>query len=175
MPNIVNEMVMREMSQHFDGVEGMLVVSFGGLDVATTEKIRDEVAAKGARLRMVRNNLAQRWFAEQGIDLPKDSYEGNTAIAFGDAEAVIGAAKVFTDKDVKKTKKVQFKGGLMQGQALDASGAAQLANLPDRDTVNAMLLGVISGPARGLACVISALPAGVARVIQAHVDEGASD
>jgi ribosomal protein L10 len=34
-----------------------------------------------------------------------------------------------------------------------------------------MLLGVISGPARGLATVISAVPSGVARVIQAHVDE----
>ena len=53
---------------------------------------------------------------------------------------------------------------------MGSEGATALADLPDRDTVIAMLLGVISGPARGLASVINAVPSGLARVLQAHVD-----
>ena len=65
---------------------------------------------------------------------------GNTAIAYGTTEQAIGAAKVFTDKDVKKAGKVSIKGGLLEGEALDANSAQALADVPDRDTLNAQLL-----------------------------------
>tara|TARA_R110002126_G_scaffold120107_1_gene261160 strand:- start:10595 stop:11140 length:546 start_codon:yes stop_codon:yes gene_type:complete len=173
MPNLVNEWVVREMTEDWKEAEAMVLVTFGGLDIPQTDHIRNEIAGKGAKLKMIRNRLARKVLSDRGIDLPADSFTGNTAVAYGDAEQVIGAAKVFTDKDVKKTKKVAFKAGFMQGEVLDAADAAALADLPDRDTVNAMLLGVISGPARGLATLIHAVPSSVARVLQARVDEGA--
>jgi ribosomal protein L10 len=45
-----------------------------------------------------------------------------------------------------------------------------LADVPDKQTLRAQLLGVLQGPARGLASVLNALPSGVARVLQARVD-----
>jgi large subunit ribosomal protein L10 len=175
MPNLVNEWVVREMTADWKEAEAMVLVTFGGLDIPETNHIRNEIATKGAKLKMVRNRLARKVLCERGIDMPVESFTGNTAIAYGDAEQVIGAAKVLTDKDVKKTKKVTFKAGYMQGEVLDAKDAAALADLPDRDTVNAMLLGVISGPARGLATLINAVPSSVARVLQARVDEGGGE
>ena len=50
--------------------------------------------------------------------------------------------------------------------------AAHAAFLAQQTQLHAQLLGVISGPARGLATVINAVPSSVARVIQAHADEG---
>ena len=171
MPNIVNQMTVRDLERELEGVDGMLLVSFGGLDVVLTEKIRDDIAEKGAGFRMVRNKLAKRVLFDKGLDFDPSVFSGNTALAYGDAESVIGAAKVLTDKEVKKTKLVTVKAGVMEGQPLDSAAAAQLADLPDRDTVNAMLLGVISGPARSLATIINAVPASVARVLQARVDD----
>ncbi len=171
MPNIVNEMTVRDLERQLGEADGMILVSFGGLDVVQTEKIRNGVAEKGAEFRMLRNKLAKRVLADKGLEFDAEVFKGNTAIAWGDAEAVIGAAKVLTEKEVKKTKLVKVKAGVMEGQALSSAEAAQLADLPDRDTVNAMLLGVISGPARSLATVINAVPSSVARVIQAHVDD----
>ena len=172
MPNIVNKMTVADLEREFEGTDGMLLVSFGGLDVPKTEAIRNGLAEKGAGFKMVRNKLAKKVLSERGLEFDPAVFTGNTAIAYGDAEAVIGAAKVLTDKEVKKDKLVVVKAGVMEGQALDAAAANQLADLPDRDTVNAMLLGVISGPARSLASVINAVPSSVARVLQAHVDEG---
>lgn len=171
MPNIVNRMVTRELEAAFEGVDGMILVSFGGLSVAETEKLRTEVAEKGARLKMVRNSLARRVLAERGLEFEGSALEGNTAIAYGDTEAIIGAAKVLTDKAVKKAGKVTLKAGVMEGQTLDSAGANSLADLPDRNTVNAMLLGVISAPARQLACVLNAVPSATVRVINARVEK----
>ena len=172
MPNLVNQMVVRELEAEFKDAEGMVVVSFAGLSVLETEDLRGKLAEKNVRFRMVRNSLVKRVLADKDIVFPDgDALKGNTGIAYGDAEGAIDAAKVFADKDVKKAGKVTFKGGVLEGNALDGNSAKALADLPDRDTLHSMLLGVISGPARGLATVIHAVPSSVARVIQAHADE----
>ena len=93
------------------------------------------------------------------------------SVGMSDVGAAISAAKILSEKDVKKTKKVKFKAGLLEDEILDASAAAALAGLPDHETLRSMMLGVISGPARALACVINAVPAATARVLQAHADE----
>ena len=172
MPNFVNEMVVRELENEFKDADGMVLVSFGGLTVAESEDLRNKLAEKSVQFRMVQNRLAQKVLADRGIEFDRSTMKGNTAIAYGDAEAAINAAKVLTEKDVKKAGKVTVKGGVLEGEALDATKAMALADLPDRDTLNAQLLGVISGPARSLATVINAVPSSVARVIQAHADEG---
>ena len=173
MPNIVNQMVVRELEDEFKDAEGMVLVSFGGLTVEENEDLRGKLAEKNVKFRMVRNKLAKRVLADRDVVFPEEeALKGNTGIAYGDAEAAIDAAKIFNDKEVKKAGKVAFKAAVLEGNALDAKSAKALADLPDRDTLHAQLLGVISGPARGLATVINAVPSGVARVIQAHVDEG---
>lgn len=173
MPNIVNQMVVRELEEEFQDAEGMVLVSYAGLTVEENEDIRGKLAEKNVRFRMVRNTLAKRVLAERDLDFPEDNaLEGNTGIAYGDAEAAIDAAKVFNAKEVKKAGKVAFKGAVLEGRTLDSSGAKALADLPDRDTLYAQMLGVISGPARGLATVLNGVPSGLARVIQAHVDSG---
>ena len=175
MPNIVNRMLIQDMTRSFAQAEGMVVCSFGGLDIPETESLRTKLAEQGVEMRMVRNRLARRVLADQGLDFPEDAFAGMTAIAFGSTEATIGAAKVLTEKDVKKAGKVKVRAGLLEGAVLDAQEALALADVPDRDTLNAQILGCISGPARALATVINAVPSGVARVIQAHADDGQGD
>lgn len=172
MPNLVNRMICQELGSEFDSAEGMVLVTFGGLTVQQTEALRTELAGKGVRLRMVRNKLARRVLAEKGYEFPADALVGNTAIAYGTAEETIAAAKVLSTPEVKKTGKVAFRAGVLERRVLGASDALQLADIPDRETLLAQLLGVINGPARSLASVINAVPSGLARVIQAHADQG---
>ncbi len=176
MPNIVNKMVVAELEDEFKDVEGMVLVSFSGLSVEESDGLRGKLAEKNVNFRMVRNSLARRVLADKDISFPEEgALKGNTGVAYGDAEAAVDAAKIFNDKDVRKAGKVAFKGAVLEGNALDAKGAKALADLPDRDTLHAMLLGCLAGPSRGLATVINAVPSSVARVIQAHVDEGSDE
>lgn len=172
MPNIVKRLICSELETAFAGIEGLLTVSFGGLTVAETEILRNGLAAKGIGFRMVQNKLARRVLLEQGFEFPREALQGNTGIAYGDAEAAIGAAKIFSDPAVKKIGKVKITGGMLEANVLSAADAAQLADVPDRNTLRAMILGAISAPGRNLVCAINAVPGGLARVLQAHVDQG---
>jgi large subunit ribosomal protein L10 len=170
MPNLVNTLVVDEYEREFADANGMLFVSFGGLSVEESSALRNELAAQGVKFRMVRNSLARRVLAGHGREMPAEALEGNTAIAYGEAEHAIVAAKLFSTKEVKKAGKVTLKAGVLDGRVLGPQDAAALADIPDRATLQAQLLGCISGPARGLVSVLDGLPAGVARVLQAHVD-----
>ena len=57
-------------------------------------------------------------------------------------------------------------------RAFTGAAAATLADLPDRNTVNTMIVTAISGPARSIATVVSAVAGGLARCIQAKIDKG---
>jgi len=175
MPSIVNQMAARQLSRVFDEAEGMVVVSFGGLSVEENDTLRGDLAEKGVHVMMVRNRLARIVLKERGLDFPDGVFKGNCAVAVGSTEETISAAKVLTDKELKEKGKVLVKAGLLEGSVLDAGEAAALAKVPDRQTLQAQLLGVISGPARSLASIVNAVPSSVARVIQAHADSGGED
>jgi large subunit ribosomal protein L10 len=171
MPNLVNKMVVREFADVLGKAEGMLLVSYGGLTVSESEALRNDLAKHGVTLHMVRNSLARRVFAEHGFEFAGDAQKGNTAAALGSIEGIVGAAKVFTTPEVKKVGKVTIRAGLFEGRAIDAAQATALAGLPDRNTLRAQLLGVISGPARGLVTTLNGLPSGFARILKARAEQ----
>lgn len=171
MPNLVNRLVFAELERELGKTEGMVLVSFGGLTVKETESLRNQLASKGAHVMMVRNSLARRVLANRGFELDAKSLEGNVAIAYGKAEAAIHAAKIFTSAEVKKIGKVQIRAGVLEGNLLSPSDAAALANVPDRNTLNAKILGCMTGPARGLATLLAATPSGFARLLKARAEQ----
>lgn len=171
MPNLVNTLVHKEYDAEFRSAGGILLVSFAGLTVEESSKLRNELAEHGVRLRMVRNSLARRVLQQRGAVLSEEAFSGNTAIAYGSAEQAILAAKVFSGPAVKKAGKVKFKAGVLEGSPLDARDAAALAEVPDKRTLQAQILGCLCGPARSLVGVVNALPSSVARVIDAHASK----
>jgi ribosomal protein L10 len=46
-----------------------------------------------------------------------------------------------------------------------------LADVPDKKTLQAKILGCISGPSRSLVSLVNAVPASLVRVLQARADK----
>jgi len=176
MPNLINEIIVRQLSDEFAKAESIVVVSISGLTVAETENLRNSLAKDGVRLRMVRNRLARRALASRGFEGGQDLFQGNVACAWGSTEDAIRIAKVvsgaFKDVDAKRGAKLAFRGGIFEGNLLDAGSAAALADLPSKDELRAMMLGILSGPARSLAVLLQGPGASLARLLQARVDKG---
>lgn len=171
MPNLVNRLVIKELQGELGPAEGLVIVSFGGLTVKESEALRNQLAKKGAGLTLVRNSLARVVLAERGFEVGADMLKGNTAIAFGNAESAIHASKIFQAPEVKKAGKVQIRGGVLEGKLLGAKDAIALADVPDRKTLNGKLVSLlVSGP-RSLAMLLSAVPSGQARLLQARADQ----
>ena len=168
MPSLVNRLVVGELAKELAGAQGMLFLSFGGLTVKESEALRGKLASKGVRVRMVRNALARRVLADRGFEVADGVLAGNTAIAWGNSEAAVHAAKFATEPEVKKIGKVKIRAGVLDGALLTEKDAAALAGIPDRKTLQAKLLACLSGPARGLVATLNGLPGGVTRVIHAR-------
>ena len=175
MPNVVKKLVTARYEQTFQRAEGLLLVSLAGLTVAESEALRATLDEKGAGLSMVKNSLARRVLADKGYEFDGEVLSGNVAIAYGSTEATITAAKVFSKSELKKAGKVALRAGVLEGNALSPEDAEALAEVPDKDTLRAQLVGVIQAPLRGLAASLAAVPGGLARVVQAHVDAAGGD
>jgi large subunit ribosomal protein L10 len=171
MPNVVNRLVVKELTHEFKDAEGMVVVSWNALNAVENETLRDKLAEKGCKLTLVRNSLARLVLKEQGFEVGDDVIVGNTAIAYGSAEAALHAAKTLTSAEVKKAGKVKIRAGVLEGRLLDANDAAALANVPDRKSLEGQLVGLLAAPARNLVSIVNQVPSGLVRVLQARADK----
>ncbi len=170
MPNLVNRMVVRDLTEAFRSSSSLVVVAMTGLTMEENDLFRDELAQGGVSIHMVRNALAKIALQECGYQMPDGVFEGNVGIAVGEPEHAIHAAKVVSKSKARKDGKLKLRAGVIEGQILDESRATELADMPDRNTLRAMLLGVISGPARTLVGIVNAPTAALVRVVQANVD-----
>lgn len=171
MPNLVNRLVVQELQRDIGKAEGLLVVSFGGLTVKESEALRNSLAKQGVGLSMVRNSLARRVLAERGFEVGAEVLTGNMAIAFGKAEAAIHASKIFQGPEVKKAGKVQIRAAVLEGKLLGAKDALALSDVPDRNTLNAKIVGCIAATSRSLVQVLNALPSSQTRVLNARAGQ----
>jgi large subunit ribosomal protein L10 len=170
-PNLVNRLVVRELNAEFGGAEGLVVVSWDALVAKENEGLRDKLAEKGGKLTLVRNSLARLVLKERGFEVGEGVLTGNTAIAYGSAEAVVYAAKLFTSAEVKKAGKVKIRAAVLEGRLLDANDAAALADVPDKKTLQGRLVGCIAGPSRGLVSLVNQVPSSLVRLLQARAEQ----
>jgi len=151
----------------------VIAVDPSGLTVAQSAEIRGHLRDAGATLRIVKNTLTVRAADEAGVEELKALLTGPTALTFvrGDAAA---AAKAISDY-AKATEKLPFKGGYMDGAALDVAQISAIAKLPSRQVLYGQLVGMIASPITGLARGLNALLSGVAIAlgqVQAKAEAG---
>ena len=156
---------------------GLLMIDPGNLTVADSEAFRTDLReqAGGARLRIIHNRTAS--VALRGL-YESESQElgeldallrGPSAVVFG-GEGPIAIAKVVRDWR-KKNKKMVLKGAFADGEFMNSADAEALADMPDLTQLKGMLAGAILGSARGIAASLQAVYGGLARCLQAKVDQ----
>lgn len=172
MPNLVNEILLADLQKEFQSMGSCVVVEFGKLQPQQDIEIRGKLREAGVRYRVVRSRLARKAFEGLKLDL-SGALKGRCGVAIAQKEGAIQAAKILRDW-IKKTKNapLTIKGGVVEGTAYTGAAAESIADLPDRNTVNTMIVSAISGPARSLASILNAVAGGLARCTQARVDKG---
>ncbi|MGE3172895.1 MAG: 50S ribosomal protein L10 [Planctomycetota bacterium] len=172
MPNLVNEILLAELERDFQQMGSCLVVSFDKLGPQQDSEIRGALRGTGVRYRVVRNRLARKAFGKLDVDMSK-ALSGKCGVAIAEKEDAITAAKALRDYIQKqKASPIQIVGGVIEGTAYVGDAAAAIADLPDRQTVRSMLAQAVSGPARKMASMLNAVGGGMARCIQARIDQG---
>ena len=70
MPSLINRLIVKDLAAAFQGAEGLIILTYGGLTADENETLRDKLAEKGCELRLVRNALAQLVLKQRGHDVP---------------------------------------------------------------------------------------------------------
>lgn len=146
--------VVNEVYEKLTKAQSVVLVDFRGLTVQEATELRKKLREAGVELRVTKNTLT-RLAAEKAELQDLNAYlEGPTALAFGYDDPV-SAAKILSEF-AKDHKKLELKGGVLEGRVIDQAMVTALADLPTREVLLGQLVGLMQAPLRNLANVLSA-------------------
>ena len=120
------EQLVSEIAEKLQKAQSVIVFDYRGLTVAEVTALRAEMRKAGNEYVVVKNSMVERACEKIGLDESvKEMLKGPSAFAIGYDDAV-SPAKVLKDT-VKKLKKCEIKGGIVNGKVTDAAGIDALA------------------------------------------------
>ena len=152
-----------QIAEAIRGSEAVFAVDYRGISVPQAAELRTKLIEAGARFSIVKNTLTERAVDDVGADTLKELLEGPTAFTFVSAEGgdVAMAAKALSQfrraNDV-----LEFKGGIMNGEALSIEQIESIARLPALDVLHGQMVGVLASPITGLVRGLNHLISGLA-------------
>lgn len=166
------EELVSTLNTVFSKTNVVVVAHYSGLTVAQMQKLRKEMKAAGATVKVAKNRLVK--IALDGTDVASIAglMKGPTILAYSDDP--VAAPKVAVDF-AKGNDKLVILGGAMGKTALNPDGVKALATMPSLDELRAKLVGLIQAPATKIAQLSTAPAAKLARVFGAYAkrDEAA--
>jgi large subunit ribosomal protein L10 len=165
--------IVEEVATQIQESEAVFAVDYRGISVPQAAELRTRLNEAGARFRVVKNTLTELAADRAGAESLKEVLEGPTAFTFvaPDGGDVALAAKALAD--FRRTSDLlEFKGGVMGGEAVTAEQIAAIARLPAREILHGQLVAMVASPITGLVRGLNALIAGLAIQLKQIADEG---
>ncbi len=152
MSKYVKDLLTKDLAGRLDGVEECVVADVVGMDANSTSDLRKRLRSKGIRLMVVKNSLARRAFEGKPLAPAFEGVDGTAAIMWGadDFVALVKEA-VDLDKNGEAFEKFTARGGVMDGEQLDAASVAKVSKWPSREEQLSMLVGQLLGAGSQLA------------------------
>jgi len=163
------EEVLATYAEWIKKSEAVILVEYTGVNMKKLDVIRAKVRESGGEFHVLKNTLARRAFADNGMSFPADYLVRSTAVSFAFSDPA-STAKALNDA-TKGNEFVKVKGGFMGGQVLSAAQVKALADMPPLPVVRAQLLGVLQAPAGKLVRTIREPARGLAAVINAFAEK----
>lgn len=149
MSKQVKEMVITELQKRLGDSRDMLVIDASRLDALSNNKMRLKLQAQGIHILNVKNALAAKALADLGVTTLKPFLVGPSALVWGGPDMVALSREIA--KWAKDLKKVEIKGGTLDGTPLDAQQVDVLSKSPGREELIGRVLTLIRSPGGRLA------------------------
>src|SRR5436309_9092798 len=124
--------VVEDIAEQIQAADAIFAVDYRGLSVSQAAELRGKLRDADALFRIVKNSLSERAADKAGADALRPMLEGPTALALVGGDAAM-AAKALNETARALNNLIEFKGGLMDGNALTADEVRTIARLPSRD------------------------------------------
>jgi large subunit ribosomal protein L10 len=151
---------IQALATEIDESRAVFAVDYRGISVAQAAELRSKLRDADASFTIVKNSLTERAADQVGAESLKQLLSGPTALTFVRGDAAL-AAKAVADQ-ARATQLLPFKGGLMDGQTLDADQIRSISRLPSREALYGQLVGIVASPISGLVRTLGGLVGGLA-------------
>lgn len=148
----VRSNVLRQLEGVFSGAEGVVVVRLERVPTRDLNGLRNSLKGLQADFKVAKNNLCRRLFKEQGWTSVESLLEGTSGISLlrGDPSMICKLLSSFA----KDHEGFVLKGGVLNGQVLEAKDVTVIGRLPGREVLLSQLAGVAQSPLRNLLFVL---------------------
>ena len=134
--------------------EHAFVIGFKGITVNQVTELRSRVRKSGGQYVVIKNTLARLAVAGKPLEQVREHFVGPTAVVYSKSDPV-SLAKVLTEF-AKDAPVIEFKAGLVEGQAIAANQVKEIASLPSRNELIAKLLFLLQSPITRFVRVLAA-------------------
>ncbi len=148
------------LATEIDESQAVFAVDYRGISVAQAAELRSKLREADATFTVVKNSLTERAADQVGAESLKALLSGPTALTFVRGDAAL-AAKAVADQ-ARATQLLPFKGGLMDGEVVDADQIRAISRLPSREVLYGQLVGIVASPISGLVRTLGGLVGGLA-------------
>lgn len=170
MDRTQKEAAVAELTEGLKGAEAIFAVDYRGISVTEAAELRGKLREADAVFKVVKNRLAKRAAADAGTDEIDELLVGPTALTLIHGDAVTAAKAIFDF--AKKHDELEYKGGIMDGAALDVEAFTVIARLPGVDILRGQLVGVAASPITGLVRGLGSMVSGLAIALGQIAEQG---
>jgi large subunit ribosomal protein L10 len=150
------EQELQDLTSAFKAATTAILVDYRGMNVPAVTELRRQLRAANAQYKVVKNTLAIRASKGTAFESLDKYFEGTTAVAYTENDAV-AMAKTLT-AFLKTAPTVAIKAAVVQGRAIKPAEVNELAALPSKPELYAKLLFLLQAPMQQFVSVLAAAP-----------------
>jgi large subunit ribosomal protein L10 len=163
-----------EIKGRFDKMTATVFLDYKGMTVENDTKLRAEFRKAGVEYRVCKNTLVKHAIKDQAWAKQLDDVlTGMTGIAWSYEDPSAAAKVVKAFKKDAAGDKLTVKAGLIDGTVLDGKAVEnQLATMPGKDELRAMLLATLQAPLQQFVALLQAPTQNLVYVLAAKERQG---
>ena len=147
------QIIIDEIKDKFERAESAVVIDYMGITVAEADEMRKKLREAEVDYTVYKNTLVKRAIEGTKYEALGEILEGPSGFAFRYDDAT-APARVLNDAR-KAYKKMEFKGGIIEGEYYDKENIEKIAAIPSRDTLISKFMGSIQSPIANFARVVA--------------------
>src|SRR3954447_20305471 len=151
---------VEEIAERLGEADAIFAVDYRGISVPEAAELRARLREADASFRVVKNRLAKRAAEQAGTAELSEFFDGPIALTFVKGDA--GVAAQPPAPSPRQHDVLEYRGGLMDGEALAPDKFQAIARLPGLDVLHGQLVGVTASPLTGLTRGLSWMLRGLA-------------
>jgi large subunit ribosomal protein L10 len=159
-----------EISEQIAEAQAIFAIDYRGISVPQAAELRSRLREADASFRVVKNRLTKLAAEKADREALSELLEGPTALTFVSGDTAL-AAKALRELG-RQWRLLEFKGGFMDGDALDADQFQRIASLPAREALNGQFVGVLASPLTGLVRGLGSMISGLAIQLEQISEKG---